>query len=309
MHVSSAFGFDSALAALVGGLGIGLVATIYAHHNHAALPSSTPNANVHLGMLATSAVASALLAPQFFEDGSFAAISLPRLAAAGGLVGLGAQLGHGCTCGNGIQGLASLSPASLAFVLVFMAAGAVAAVLGDQSAALVPTPTTFSPALLAVALALAAGQLALGRRAKAASSAAMVAAANALGGAGFAVSLVQASMVKPSKIDGFLNVAGARGWDPSLAFVMGGALLLALPLWRALRVADASPALRKWAARPVTPSLLAGGVCFGAGWALGGLCPGPAWVSAGTGSVASAVWLGSMVAGRQLAPIVAAALG
>ena len=126
----------------------------------------------------------------------------------------------------------------------------------------------------------------------------------------FAVGLALSGMTQPAKVIGFFDFSeGLTSWDPSLAFVMGGALLLALPAWRALRVADASPALREWAARPVTPSLLAGGVCFGAGWGLGGLCPGPAWVSAGSGSVASVVWLGSMVAGRQLAPMVAAALG
>merc|ERR1740117_941289 len=124
-------------------------------------------------MLVTSAIASALLASQFFETEFLEAA---RLSASGGLVGLGAKLGMGCTCGNGIQGLASLSPASLAFTLVFMAAGAAAAALGDQSASLRPTPTAFSPALAAAAAALAAGQLALGRR----GGASAVAAANAL---------------------------------------------------------------------------------------------------------------------------------
>ena len=305
MHLSLAFSYESVLAALVGGLGIGIFATIFAHTNRSAMPSSTPHAHVQPAMLVTSAVASAVLASQFFEAEFLEAASLTRLAASGGLVGLGAKLGMGCTCGNGIQGLASLSPASLAFTLVFMAAGAAAAALGDQSASLRPTPTAFSPALAAAAAALAAGQLALGRR----GGASALAAANALCGAGFAVSLVQASMVKPSKIDGFLNFAGSRGWDPSLAFVMGGALVVAVPLWRALRIAEASPALREWAARPVSPALLIGGVCFGVGWGLGGLCPGPAWVSAGTGSLAGVVWLGSMVAGRQLAPMVSAAFG
>ena len=250
MHLSLAFSYESALAALVGGLGIGIVATIYAYTNRNAMPSSTPHTHVQPAMLVTSAVASTLLAPQFFESEFLLAASLYRLAASGGLVGLGAKLGMGCTCGNGIQGLAALSPASLAFVLVFMASGAAAAAFGDQSASLRPTPAAFSPALAVVAAALAAGQLALGRR----RGRSAVAAANALCGAGFAVSLVQASMVKPSKIDGFLNFAGARGWDPSLAFVMGGALLVALPPWRALRVVEASPALREWAARPVSPA-------------------------------------------------------
>ena len=67
MHLSLAFSYESAFAALVGGLGIGIFATIYAHTNRSAMPSATPDAHVQPAMLVTSAIASALLASQFFE--------------------------------------------------------------------------------------------------------------------------------------------------------------------------------------------------------------------------------------------------
>ena len=197
MHLSPAFTTDSALAAAVGGAGIGIIATIYAVSNKKLMPSSTPNVHVWPGMLAASAILSSVLLPTFFEVGSLGNANLTRLAAAGVLVGVGSKLGAGCTCGNGIQGLASFSPASLAHVMAFMAIGAAAAVLGDNSAALQPTPTAFSWPLAATAAVLATAQFALAKQN-------LVVASNVLCGCGFAVSLVQASMVKPSKIDGFL---------------------------------------------------------------------------------------------------------
>jgi len=294
MHLSPAFNAESAVAALVGGAGIGLVATIYAATNHHRMPSSSFNAQVHAGMIVASAIASSILAPQFFEAEFMKSASLTRLAFAGVLTGAGSKMGQGCTCGNGIQGLAALSPASGAFVVVFMAAGAAAAALGDQSAALRPTPTSFSWPLAAAAAGLAAVQLAAARNHPALS--------NVLCGGAFAVSLVQASMVKPSKIDGFLNFAGAAGWDPSLAFVMGGALLVALPLWLVFGVAEASSSIKRFAARPIDAATVLGGLAFGAGWGLGGLCPGPGVVTAGTGSLSAAVWTGCMFAARCWSP-------
>ena len=81
MHLSLAFSYESAFAALVGGLGIGIFATIYAHTNRSAMPSATPHAHVQPAMLVTSAIASALLASQFFEANVEAAINLSGCAA------------------------------------------------------------------------------------------------------------------------------------------------------------------------------------------------------------------------------------
>lgn len=68
-----------------------------------------------------------------------------------------------------------------------------------------------------------------------------------------------------------------RGWDPTLMFVMGGALAVALPLYQALGLArnSNSKAIADWAARPVTGrGSLLGGALFGCGWGVCGMCPG-----------------------------------
>jgi len=93
----------------------------------------------------------------------------------------------------------------------------------------------------------------------------------------FGAGLVVSGMVDPMRVLGFLDVAGA--WDPTLAFVMGGALMMTVPLfWWAMRrgtpLADSKfhlPTLRS-----LDPRLLAGAAVFGMGWGLVGYCPGPA---------------------------------
>ena len=300
MFLSTAFTQESALAALVGGVGIGVCASLYTYFNKDTMPSSTLTPSVHAGMIVASALVSGAAGPAalagsgFFEAGFLASSSIPWLVGCGALVGAGSLLGQGCTSGNGIQGLACMSKASLAFVLIFMAAGAAASALVDQSAALTPAPTAFSSQLAVVAAALVAAQYGLG-------AAGSLTASNVAAGCGFAVSLVQASMVKPSKVLGFLNFAGSRGWDPSLAFVMGGALLVAFPAFQMLGlVKNGDKALKDFAARPIDANTVLGGLLFGAGWGLGGLCPGPAIVSAGTGSVGAAAWTASMFGTRAV---------
>lgn len=136
-------------------------------------------------------------------------------------------------------------------------------------------------------------------------------AAAAAAGALFAFGLVLAGMTQPAKVLGFLNVGGLFDasrfgpWDPSLAFVMGGALAVSLVAFawtpRAAR--------RPWfAERFVLPSrrdidarLVVGAVLFGAGWGLSGYCPGPALASLLTSGWDAAVFVGAMVAGMGLA--------
>jgi len=96
-------------------------------------------------------------------------------------------------------------------------------------------------------------------------------------GALFGFGLALSGMLEPTRVRGFLDIAGA--WDPTLAFVMGGALLvtsIAFPL--VLR--RAAPALDTRFFVPtrsdVDTPLLAGAALFGVGWGLAGLCPGPA---------------------------------
>ena len=202
------------------------------------MPSSTFNWYTTTGMLAASALVSGVVGPglagaSFFEASFLSSASLPWLAGCGALVGLGSGMGKGCTSGNGIQGLACCSKASLAFVMIFMAGSGVAAALVDQSAALAPVPSVFSTNLALVQLGLLVVQGAFGWMAtEMEPTDRLLPVSNVAAGAGFAVSLVQASMVKPSKVLGFLNFAGPLGWDPSLAFVMGGGVLVALPLFQ-----------------------------------------------------------------------------
>jgi uncharacterized membrane protein YedE/YeeE len=122
----------------------------------------------------------------------------------------------------------------------------------------------------------------------------------ALGIAGFvfAVGLGISGMTDPRKVIGFLDVTGK--WDPSLAFVMMGAIgVHALAAWWARRrlrpVLAASfklPTLRR-----VDGRLLAGAALFGAGWGAAGFCPGPALVSLAGLSTGSLVFCSAMVLG------------
>ena len=117
-------------------------------------------------------------------------------------------------------------------------------------------------------------------------------------GLSFGAGLVFSGMTDATKVQGFLDLTGA--WNPTLAFVMGGALLVTLPAFAYARhlkkpflAADfAWPTLRiiDW-------RLIGGSVLFGAGWALGGLCPGPALVNVGTGDVGVLAFVAAMLAG------------
>ena len=98
-----------------------------------------------------------------------------------------------------------------------------------------------------------------------------------LSGVLFGVGLTVSRMIDPSKVIGFLDVTGA--WDPSLAFVMGGALLVTVPAFmiakkrvRTLLNIDITMPTKN----DIDASLLIGAAIFGVGWGLGGFCPGPA---------------------------------
>lgn len=120
----------------------------------------------------------------------------------------------------------------------------------------------------------------------------------AVAGALFAVGLLVSGMTQPAKVVAFLDVAGA--WDPSLAFVMGGAMVVyALAAWR-IRGRGAPWFDRGFhlpTRRDVDRPLVLGSAIFGIGWGLGGLCPGPALVSAAAGSGAAAAFVAAMLAG------------
>ncbi|WP_041860918.1 DUF6691 family protein [Candidatus Puniceispirillum marinum] len=92
----------------------------------------------------------------------------------------------------------------------------------------------------------------------------------------FGIGLAIAGMLNPSKIAGFLDIFGL--WDPSLAFVMGGGVIVNL-IGHQLLMKRATPlfggSFRLPTAQDIDRRLLAGSALFGIGWGLGGLCPGP----------------------------------
>ena len=117
-------------------------------------------------------------------------------------------------------------------------------------------------------------------------------------GAIFGIGLGIAGMTRPSKILAFLDVTG--GWDPSLAFVMMGAIGVhfgAVRIARGKARPVASNTFHFPADKGIDAPLLIGATVFGVGWGLGGFCPGPALVSAASGSALAVVFVVSMVAG------------
>ncbi|MGK5025910.1 DUF6691 family protein [Janthinobacterium sp. RB2R34] len=101
-----------------------------------------------------------------------------------------------------------------------------------------------------------------------------------LSGLVFGIGLFMSGMSNPAKVLGFLDLAG--NWDPSLALVMLGAILVATPafwLARRRRTALLGDSMQLPAAQTIDRRLLLGSLAFGAGWGIAGFCPGPALVS------------------------------
>jgi uncharacterized protein len=117
-------------------------------------------------------------------------------------------------------------------------------------------------------------------------------------GAVFSAGLGISGMTRPSKVLGFLDLAGR--WDPSLALVMGGAVLIGLASFPWI-LRHAAPILAPRfilpAPRGVSVDLLLGAGIFGIGWGLSGLCPGPALAALVTGAPPFLIFVASMAAG------------
>jgi uncharacterized membrane protein YedE/YeeE len=115
----------------------------------------------------------------------------------------------------------------------------------------------------------------------------------------FAIGLGIAGMTNPAKVLGFLDMFGGN-WDPSLAFVMGGAMLVYAPVYQLLKGRDAPKFAEcfHWpTAKDIDVKLVIGSALFGIGWGLGGLCPGPAVVTVVTGAPPLLVYAAAMVGG------------
>jgi hypothetical protein len=120
-------------------------------------------------------------------------------------------------------------------------------------------------------------------------------------GALFAVGLLLGGMTQPARVIGFLDVGGA--WDPTLAFVMAGAIGvhvvgLRLVLRRSAPLLE--PAFRLPTRRDVDRRLVLGSAIFGIGWGLAGYCPGPALVSLGEGGSTTLAFVAAATAGMML---------
>lgn len=117
----------------------------------------------------------------------------------------------------------------------------------------------------------------------------------------FGIGLILSGMTDPWKVRHFLDLAGA--WDPSLAFVMLGAIPVAFAGYRLLERRQqtllAAP-LHLPGTRNITRSLIAGSLLFGIGWAIAGFCPGPALAAAGAGLKPAILFLGAMLTGMAL---------
>ena len=124
-----------------------------------------------------------------------------------------------------------------------------------------------------------------------------------LAGGLFGIGLWLSGMTDTLKVQGWLDIFGA--WDPTLAFVMGGAIVPMAVAWRF--TTGRQPALGgSFPGRPsprLDAKLIGGSALFGAGWALSGLCPGPALASVSWGGVGGLVFLAAMIAGMALTPM------
>ncbi len=123
-----------------------------------------------------------------------------------------------------------------------------------------------------------------------------------LSGTLFGIGLYLSGMTNTVKVQGFLDFFG--NWDPTLAFVMGGAILPMAVAWALTR--NRTPLIGgSFPARPETRfdrKLITGAVLFGMGWGLVGLCPGPALASLSFGGIGGLVFLVTMLAGMLIAP-------
>jgi uncharacterized membrane protein YedE/YeeE len=119
----------------------------------------------------------------------------------------------------------------------------------------------------------------------------------------FSIGLGISGMTQPQKVIGFLDVLGE--WDPSLVFVMGGAVISYLILQLLIQHRFSKPMLGETFQIPTRKdldrSLIFGALLFGIGWGLGGYCPGPAITTLGSGSLNAVLFMVAMAMGMLLA--------
>jgi uncharacterized membrane protein YedE/YeeE len=119
-----------------------------------------------------------------------------------------------------------------------------------------------------------------------------------LAGLVFGLGLIVSGMANPAKVLGFLDLAGR--WDPSLGFVMAGAIgvgIISFAVAKGRMQSFLGAEMRLPKGRDIDRRLVGGGLLFGIGWGVAGFCPGPALVALGMGEAKAVVFVVAMVAG------------
>ena len=120
----------------------------------------------------------------------------------------------------------------------------------------------------------------------------------------FGIGLTVSKMIDPAKVLGFLNIF--EDWDPSLAFVMIGALIISSPFFHLFKNNNKPIFADKFSYannKEIDKKLIVGSSLFGAGWGLAGLCPGPAIASLALLNINSAIFVVAMFVGFYLAKL------
>ena len=120
----------------------------------------------------------------------------------------------------------------------------------------------------------------------------------------FGIGLTVSQMINPAKVLGFLNIFGE--WDPSLAFVMFGALIVSSPFFHLFKKRKKPVFAESFSYsnnKELNKKLIIGSSLFGAGWGLAGLCPGPAIASLALSNKSSVIFVITMFIGFYLADI------
>ena len=126
-----------------------------------------------------------------------------------------------------------------------------------------------------------------------------------LAGLIFGLGLIVSGMANPEKVIGFLNIFGR--WDPSLAFVLGGAIFVGVFSFKYIVKREKTllgGSLHLSNEKSINKRLIFGSLIFGLGWGVAGFCPGPALVSLGMGSLKGALFVIAMLAGMLVFKLV-----